>query len=481
MQNMAMSVLMSSNASPSDPEITISYPLLFLQVVCFANLYAIWMLPGTIALRNTCLGLGALASIYPIYQARHYFFRKSAIPAWLLVTLFIWAVFHLLFLAQSPVLQYEEFTSIWKRTFIGAFFALGFGITLSVAITENANKQKVTTKKHICWLTCKVIAYLGLFSPTAIYLIKYGMAAYGPQLGFVIAHSLQPYIGPKSIYIPKTSYMCFCIPMLANALGFFYANLVKERWFVFTNIVYLLSIVGVLWVFNGENIKNGFVIGLLLITIFILFLGVTLFKKHFFKKMIVIGLITIASFFLLNLHVTKNESWKTFAADTKIAWQTEQYPQWRTGQLPNNELGRVVSGTNYERIAWAKEGVKMIVLNPLGFGLIEQSFGRLAAGRWAGTTLTQSHSGWIDLALGIGIPGLALVLGTLLLLLPQLIASQGQSNPILGGLWWILLAMLLMWCTTEISQKVYFDALIFWLSLGAGLTLTSSRPNQGLS
>ena len=37
--------------------------------------------------------------------------------------------------------------------------------------------------------------------------------------------------------------------------------------------------------------------------------------------------------------------------------------------------------------------------------------------------------------------------------------------------WWALFSLLIMWCTTEISQKVFFDSFIFWLSLGAGLSL----------
>jgi len=99
--------------------------LVLVQCLCFSVLYAVWVLPGTIALRNICLGLGALLSVYPIYQARHFFFKREAIPIWLLIGLFIWAIFHLLVLSQNPVLQYEEFISIWKRAILSAIFALG--------------------------------------------------------------------------------------------------------------------------------------------------------------------------------------------------------------------------------------------------------------------------------------------------------------------------------------------------------------------
>ncbi|QWD32235.1 hypothetical protein G6678_01670 [Polynucleobacter paneuropaeus] len=419
--------------------------------------------------------MGALTSIYSVYQARHYFFRKAAIPVCLLIALFAWAVFHLLFLAQDPILQYEEFTSIWKRTFIGAVFALGFGIALSAAITKDNNLQNDNSKNSIYWLACKVIAYVGLFTPTAIYLIKFCLAAYGPQLGVATPLYLQPYIGSNSYYIAKTAYMCFCLPMFAAGLGLLYFNIANDRWLSLMNLIYIASIRAVVFVFNGENIKNGFVYCLLLVIVFILCLLFSLFKKHFINKTLLIILFISTSAFLLMEHINKNESWKTFVADAKIAWQIDQYSQWRVGQYPVNELGKVVSGTNYERVAWAKAGVRFIAENPLGYGLVERSFGHFGSRQWPGTTLTQSHSGWIDLALGMGIPGLGFVLSALFILLYRLSSDKRVSSPIDGVVWWILLASLLMWCTTEISQKVYFDSLIFWLAIGAGLTLNRTR------
>ena len=481
MQNIAMSDLASSKASAGTSVITVSYPLLFLQIVCFAILYAIWMLSGTIALRNICIGLGAMASIYPIYQARHDFLRKAAIPVWLLIALFAWAIFHLLFLAQDPVLQFEEFTSIWKRSFIGAIFALGFGISLSAAMNSSADSHSAASNHRIYWAACKVIAYIGLFTPTAIYLIKFGLATYGPQLGIVIPHSLQTYVGANSFYIPKTAYMCFCLPMFAVGLGLLYANISHEGWLSPLNLIYILSIAGVLFVFNGENIKNGYVYALLLVIIFIFCLLASQLKRHLLKKLFLIILFCSASAFLLMAHVSKNESWRTFVADAKIAWQIDQYPQWKlSGQqgYPTNEQGTTVSVTNYERIAWAKAGVGLIIKNPLGYGLVERSFGHFGARQWPGTTLTQSHSGWIDLTLGIGIPGLGLILSAIFMLLYRLSPFGAPINSIAGGLWWAVLASLLMWCTTEISQKVYFDSLIFWLALGAGLTLRPYKPGS---
>jgi hypothetical protein len=79
-----------------------------------------------------------------------------------------------------------------------------------------------------------------------------------------------------------------------------------------------------------------------------------------------------------------------------------------------------MSTTNYLRSAWGKVGIKLIAQNPLGYRLIERSFGCLAKINWPDSNLHQSHSGWIDLTLGLGIPRIGLILTILLTLLYQL-------------------------------------------------------------
>jgi hypothetical protein len=182
------------------------------------------------------------------------------------------------------------------------------------------------------------------------------------------------------------------------------------------------------------------------------------------------------SLFFLGIHLQNNESWKTFPLDAKIALNTTQYQQWKySGEkgYPLNEKGTMVSITNYERIAWAKEGARSILDYPLGFGLVERSFGHIAKLQWPDTKLHQSHSGWIDLTLGIGIPGTALILVAMLMLIFQMGYSSSGVLQWVQATRWALLSLLLMWCTTEISQKLYLENLLFWAALGAGLLANS--------
>ena len=71
--------------------------LVRIQAVLFAVLYAIWILPDTILIRNTCLMWGALISIYEIAAFRSQLKSYKVIPLLLIAGLFFWMTFHLFF------------------------------------------------------------------------------------------------------------------------------------------------------------------------------------------------------------------------------------------------------------------------------------------------------------------------------------------------------------------------------------------------
>ena len=298
------------------------------------------------------------------------------------------------------------------------------------------------------------------------------------QRGWAVPDYWKLYYGSLPFYIPKTAYVCFCLPTLAIALGELARNIHQHQSFKWVNLVYLSTIPSVLFVFYGENIKNGMVYSAVLLLLFLGVLVVHNFRRHWTIKLLVLGVVLATGALFVVKNIQANDSWRTLSADLKIARETQTYQQWKyNGEkgYPNNELRSMVSVTNYERIAWGKTGAQLILHNPLGYGLIERSFGHLAKISWPDSKLHQSHSGWIDLSLGLGVPGILVLLAALLVLLFRLarsrnqFTSEGSAYPI--AIWWALFALGMMWCTTEISQKVYFDDLIFWLSMGAGVLL----------
>ena len=458
-------------SKPFDVTRSIQIPMgiIFLQCVTFVLLYSVWILPEIAAWRNTSLVIGAVLGLYVTYQYRFLLLKKQALPIWLIGILFIWASFHLLFLSQNPVVQLIEFKGIWKRALLAVIFALGLGLSISNS-TERIKKW--------AW----PLIYLGLLMPTLIYLLKWTLTFHGQNIFGLesIPPYLKVYLWSQPFYVPKTDYVVFCLPTLAVALGQT-LTLLQEKHIKWVQLfIYSASIAAVSFVFYGQNIRNGVMYAFLL---FLIFLFLVL-KKGFSHQRLFMWLISISliliSIFFISQHIKKNPSWLSLWPDIKASIKIEENRQWRAGvELPINENGRPVAVENYVRIAWAVVGIKLVAENPMGYGLIENSFAPMVEKRWPGEVsqnLSHAHSGWLDLALGLGLPGIALVLTALILAL-QLTRDLTTPWKNLGR--WVLLSTLLLWCTTEVSNNGNFDPLLFWIVLTASLALrVNHKPND---
>jgi hypothetical protein len=466
---------MSKNITPISGEASISSIWVYTQAACFLVLYAIWILPNTILVRNACLILGAAIGVYQIYRFRKQIQLPQAIPIILLLALFGWMTFHLFFLSNNFAMQHEEYVSVWKRSFLALLFAFGFGLTI-LNSTQKVRQQIWT------------IFYLGLVMPTFIYLLKFTLAWLGQASGL----DIPPYLGlytpstpPSPYYVAKTAYMGFCAPVIAVALGQIYLRLRDGAWLSLGNLFYILTVVAIFFLFYKENIKNGVVYGFLFILIFVSLIFIKNVKLAPLKSIVLVVVMIFISGFFIFKNIQDNPSWKTLFADAKIAVQTTHFQNWQCGPIlgyPNNDSGQVVSITNYERISWGIEAAKLVAQYPLGYGLIERSFRQRGNQLWPESCLSQSHSGWLDLALGIGIPGMLLIFGSLigsLIRLHSMMAIQYKPPQVwLVMPFCVLSSFLLIWCTSEISQKVFFEELIFFLALTPGLLVASTKVNQ---
>lgn len=435
------------------------------QCITFATLYAIWAQPETILIRHICLILGALLGAYEIYQYRHLLLTKNSLPAWLILALFMWITFHLFFLSTDYTLQLIEYEGIWKRTAIGFVFALGLGLGLG---------RK--TQKTYFW-----IIFLGLLTPTLIYFIKYFVTYCVAMYQITSPDWLRLFPGSAPFYIPKTSYVVFCLPLLAVSLGMIQKNILLNKWTSFENIIYFSAIVLSLLVFSFEEILNGKAYGVAIILIF----SFSLFFKWLYtlKKLHSIIILLVLTIMLLatTIYATKNfyisKAVTNLNADLKVVLSPDVYSQWKLTKspLPTNQYGVPVNIKYYGRLSWAYNALDLIATYPLGYGLIEESFGHLARIEWPNSDLTQSHSGWIDLTLGIGIPGVLLVFMALFFTMLNVRHNRSHWGNLGFG---YLIALALLWITTEVSQRVFFDSLIFIISLVTGLSLNTSSSKD---
>jgi O-antigen ligase len=77
---------------------------------------------------------------------------------------------------------------------------------------------------------------------------------------------------------------------------------------------------------------------------------------------------------------------------------------------PVTPSGAGLEESAYLRTAWARQAVQAIGAHPLGLGFGRDGFGRAVAEKYGVKGMVSSHSGWLDFALGAGLPGLALLL-----------------------------------------------------------------------
>ncbi len=84
-----------------------------------------------------------------------------------------------------------------------------------------------------------------------------------------------------------------------------------------------------------------------------------------------------------------------------------------------------------------------------------------------------AHSAWLDITLGIGMPGMFFILLSGVLALKNV--RQLAPNVFGVAVLWALLSIFLLMITTEVARKTYIEALIFMILLAAGIGMAGSK------
>lgn len=434
----------------------VAHRLARVQLTLFAILYSIWLLPSTILIRNITLISGAIIGLAIIIAYWHKFNAKQLIPFFAILGIFAWVVARLVIFPTNYSLQYQEFHRIWIRVALASIFAFGFGILIS--------QIKIGYKTILGF---NVI----LAMPAIIFLIKLLLTSLQASINISIPEALTITYSDSNFYIPKIAYVSFCMPSIAASVVSFQYYYQADKKNISRAIPFAFILLSNFLTFESINTKNGMIYGLLIVIFFLM--RSVLFSKY--SKSSSYGLLAkLFSIFIFlivgGFHVYQNQSWQSIISDVKVGIQIEKYQNWKNGvngTLPINEYGRKVYGTNYERTAWVIAGFDLLTKNPIGYGAVENSFGHLAKVKWPESKLHQTHSGWLDLALGIGIPGVALLITAIFFSLKE---TQAVENNLLASTsFWILTLISIIWTTTELSQKVYIDNIFFWTMFSSGV------------
>lgn len=450
-----------------------------LLLISSSGLLAIWALPETIALRHAFLVLGFISSLFIL---KEYFpeivHQKSAWPLWVLASFYLWLILHLALFSQEPSTQLEELSSTWMRCLISSFIGLALGLIIS---TQERGSKDLRTNQMlphnavrygINWSTS--FLFVGFSAPCWIIFgsYLYAMLQSGQGFQFDIYNFLY------RLYLVKPAYVVFealLLPLCFILIRRSIQNLASNRWLPLILLTILLTPFG--GFFIGS--KNAMLIFALTLVFFLANTLIELTRLPRIPKAAIgaIVLVGIVGIFGVYKHLERTTAWMSMIDNMRIAIDIDHHDYWKNREVfprPINQHGELVDISTYERTAWFVAGSRLLLQNPQGYGLLNHSFGILALKKWpdfykpVGKLKGATHSGWLDLTLGIGIPGILLIF---ICLLTAWWRARRQT-----GLWysytlWTIPLLMLTYLISEVSDNHFLELLFFMTAFFCGLTL----------
>ena len=433
------------------------------SVASVCTLLWIWVVPGTIALRHSLLGIGCIAGFLLIQRnwTRLSAPRFSLIPLYAIAALFIWVGIHYYFFSLNPALELSEIKGLWLRSLAGCIMAMGFAIALY---------QQSHLRKYF---------YISIFSVPLVNVIAYLYDCYlhgrfiTPDIfyRFLFTKIESAYFGAIAVAVS-----------VANLIYLFSGKIEKKTYYLVT--LYFLGIAIVLLSDLLSSTKNGIAIALALC----LLLSITILVKAFWsfkgsKKAaitVVILMIGLTALIWQGHKSFAHKGWDTLFEDIKVAIDIDKNRQWQsqegTVEAPLNSLGIPAALNTYSRFAYGAVGIRLINKYPLGYGSINRSFdGLQTQANIYHEHVGQVHSGWIDFGLAFGIPGLSLLFLALISII-IIGMRQGGELSLIAVIYCLMLIPFGL--IAEISYKQYFEATLFFVVFGGTIISFSTSISK---
>ncbi|MBF0557744.1 MAG: O-antigen ligase family protein [Nitrospirae bacterium] len=392
-------------------------------------LFFIWPIPGTITIRDISIfllfGMFAYSSYRsgPILQGT----KKLDTPFLILAVLTAWIMLSALFFSKETVWSLKEIEGQWLISVV---------VFITAAFAGNSAEEGTFFRSgNIMTLLFSVlmvhILYVDIY---AIYV--YAKTDVLPIWVFGLTHG-------KSI----SSYLSHFLLMILCVEIYFRSRHGKGHLTINNSLLFLAMLLTLFSIYL-EAVRNGTVEAVLLLFVFILLYFSGNYKNM--KKLAIMSSMIIILLIFGYLSSTSPGSeqrsrWKSFLETVPLALDTQHNKAWLDRDkypYPKLKSGEPVAGSNYERIAWFKEGVVLIIENPLGVGFGRNAFGHALKWKYPEEHIGgfHSHSGILDFSIGTGVPGFLL---------------------------WMLFIISLMYRSLTIyrNQKSYFALLLFFVTL----------------
>ena len=441
-------------------------------------LLAVWSLKNTIALRNALLAIGTLLALFLLWLYSRGKGSKSTSSAtsssWFQYTplvlsfaMLIWVVIHYLLFSSEPGQQFQELSSTWLRVLESIFIGLATGLVLR----EHPRRAQFLWLGIFGSFIYLLIHYLGMYFQTSQAFMPnyYFSSPFGNKINTVLMGGL------------------FISAICGSAAAALIHNRPNYPWPIYC--YWLLGVLTILFAFTTIiDTRNGVGVGIILIASWLLFVGFSKLKQQMklrkldWKIWLATLIPAVLIIIFIQQHLSINRGWNHFVDDITIAVKIDEVPNWQDVKkygYPNTASGEQVYPNNYERAAWAAAGIHSMTQNPVGYGMLEHSLGKVIRKSYPEAMIRSSHSAWIDLGLAFGIPGLLLTLGALLSTVVLALRSNSPNRLVVI---WIAADLLLTFTIAEVSSKHTIEILFFCIALLNAMLLgqKNSESNSAL-
>jgi O-antigen ligase len=350
----------------------------------------IWSIPGTIALRTllllTALGLAAASIKSESWTPQR---RLPTIPLAALALLTTWLVFQAIVVSTETAWALGELRGQW----LTALAALGLGAMMS-------KLDKPQTDGFSLW------------TGIALVLAAQSAIAVGQSLAHLVMHGsmlrgVVPLTGGKL----EMSYIVNILLAVITVDLLFRATEHRALLRIPVSASLTCAALGLTANFLAGS-RNG-ILGTIFLALSATFLFLGNGRQQLKKRktitiatalVIGIGLFAVASY-------QSDPRWKTFSETASIAINLDESTAWLDPDnqpLPLLGSGEPVEGSAYLRIAWLSAGIRFAQDIPYGVGYGRNAFVRALHRQGYPAKVGHSHSGFIDLLSGGGIPAVAL-------------------------------------------------------------------------
>ena len=430
---------------------------------CGVVLVLIWPLAGTIAARNIALVLGCLTGLAWVFCIRRKINLQMALPIACLLAVPAWLWIHYFFLPTDTAAQLYDLKGTWLRVILAVVMASSLGLMVA------------RRPKRMVWI------WLAMAALALTTLGRFLLEIWRTHQ-WVVNDFRFPF-KYKSAVVYFLIYPC----LLAYAL-LHYCLLSRD---VARKISVGLSasvLAAICWAdFIAAHALNGVLVagfmGMVLLVIYFIH-SVWALKESTSSHWLLLGSVIVILATAMTLFWQYDQKYEhkleNLVGDIQVAVQIKEHPQWRRDpqysgpRNPSDEKGRVINESTYERAAWFVKGVELLRENPLGAGFSHLAFRYFMLQENPNLGLYKTHSGWLDYALGLGLPGVLLTwlaMGLVGWQSLRAISQRAVNTPLALATLWILGGIWLLWWPTEVSEREFIEYLFFMIALFGAINM----------